>query len=155
MIVEVSNTFDEKRMYFVRNEENKASDSAMLIANWDKDFHVSPFNSRKGSYGLKALDPFNWPLSGERFDNSIQLYSDKHAKKIFARVSSTSAMKPSSMSSKRTFIFIFSWCWVGFLTFPRIIVEAAKLFFWRRLSVFYRPEVHASTISRHPTSDER
>ena len=154
MVVEVSNTFDEKRMYFVRNETT-SDDTATLTANWDKDFHVSPFNSRKGSYGLKSLDPFHAPLSGEKFDNSIQLYSSKHAQKIFARVSSTpSGIDPSTMTSWSTFKFIASWWWVGFVTFPRIVREAAKLFFKRKLSVWYRPEVTKHSIGRHATKDE-
>ena len=155
MIVEVSNTFDEKRMYFVRDVRNASDSSTTLVANWEKDFHVSPFNSRKGSYGVKSLDPFHPPLMGEKFSNTIQLYSSKHASKILARVSSSSpAVDPSTMSNWDTFMFLGSWWWVGFMTFPRIVREAAKLFFWRRLSVWYRPEVQKDSMGRHATQDE-
>lgn len=157
MVVEVSNTFDEKRMYFLR-DMNDASDNSTagnLTAKWAKDFHVSPFNSRKGSYGMTSLDPFQSPSAGEKISNSIQLYSSKNALKIVARiVSSSPAIDPSTMSSWNIFIFIASWWWVGMVTFPRILREAAKLFFRRGLSVWYRPEVQKDSIARNATKEE-
>ena len=157
MIVEVSNTFDEKRMYFLRDKGDALGNSTIggLAADWEKDFHVSPFNSRKGSYGITSVDPFYHPSAGEKFCNNIQLYSSKNALKIVARVvSSSPARDPSTMSSYDTYVFLASWWWVGFMTFPRIIREAAKLFFRRRLSVWYRPEVQKESIARDVTKDE-
>ena len=157
MIVEVSNTFDEKRMYFLRDTEGTSDNSTAdgLNAKWAKDFHVSPFNSRKGSYGINSLDPFKFPSKGEEISNSIQLYSSKNALKIIARiVSSSPAIDPSTMNSWDTFVFLSSWWWVGFVTFPRIVREAAKLFFRRGLSVWYRPEVLKESMGRRATTEE-
>lgn len=68
MIAEVNNTFDERRIYILQEREtreplHRISDMAAAAASevedieqgwfrhtWSKDFHVSPFNSRKGSY---------------------------------------------------------------------------------------------------------
>ena len=157
MIVEVSNTFDEKRMYFLRDttDPSDTSTASSLTARWAKDFHVSPFNSRKGSYGMTSLDPFNAPPAGEKISNSIQLYSSKNALKIVARiVSSAPAIDPSTMGGQDILAFLVSWWWVGFVTFPRIVREAAKLFFRRGLSVWYRPEVRKESIGRHATQEE-
>lgn len=156
MVVEVSNTFDEKRMYFLRDMADASKSIAgSIAAKWEKDFHVSPFNSRKGSYGMASLDPFHTPIASERLSTSIQLYSSKNAPKIVARVvSSSPAIDPVLMSTWDTTVFLASWWWVGFITFPRIVGEAAKLFFKRRLSVWYRPEVRKESIGRHATPDE-
>lgn len=67
MILEVNNTFDERRMYLLRpgsdddemdpDDREKTENALYFKETWQKDFHVSPFNSRKGSYSLRAIDP--------------------------------------------------------------------------------------------------
>jgi hypothetical protein len=51
--------------------------------------------------------------------------------------------------------FMTSWWWIGFVTFPRIVREAAKLFFWRKLHVWYRPEPRKDSIGRHADATEQ
>ena len=187
MILEVNNTFDERRMYLLKGPEtdeavsegldvdsevrrlvaddgakNKASipsdpGSSKYASTWPKDFHVSPFNSRKGSYSLSAVDPFAPHLLGKgSISNNIVLKSSKHHFKLNARVFSTSdPIDPFSFNTWGTFRFLASWWWVGFVTFPRIVREAAKLFFRRKLHVWYRPEVLKDSIGRIATEDER
>ena len=123
---------------------------------WMKDFHVSPFNSRKGSYALKALNPFpNVSYTKPTIDNTIILKSSKDHAKLVARLYSTgSALDPSSLGFKGTLRFVLSWWWVGFVTSPRILREAFKLFFKRKLNVWFRPEVLKSSVARLPTASE-
>ena len=156
MIVEVNNTFDERRMYFVRNQsEHMTTDTTKSFGRWAKDFHVSPFNSRKGSYEMKALDPWTQPGKGSRFRNVINLNSSKSHLKLVASVTATQdAIDPSSYTKLDTWLFLASWWWVGLVTFPRIVKEAAKLFFWKKLHVWFRPEVLRSTIGRQASTDE-
>ena len=91
MILEVNNTFDERRLYFLKraNESDshdaQRSDSIVFRHSWPKDFHVSPFNSRNGSYTLVAYDPFQ-NKSSLRVDNTITLNSSKDHAKIVARL---------------------------------------------------------------------
>ena len=184
IILEVNNTFDERRMYFLKDCNDTApgqapSDRAPRPGNdnptqnsgaqhdgartidepstrftnsWSKDFHVSPFNSRKGSYTLSAYDP----LSQGEVNNTITLSSSKGHPKLIARVFSTGAsIDPTSMGTLGSLRFVAVWCWVGFVTFPRIVREAAKLFFRRRLRVWYRPEVMRGSMGRHETGDEK
>ncbi|MCJ1441114.1 MAG: hypothetical protein MMC23_001600 [Stictis urceolatum] len=170
MILEVNNTFGERRMYFMKqgeleattdgypNEQRSAEANSQNIDskfshNWEKDFHVSPFNSRKGSYSLSAQDLL---LSGQpKVDNTITLISSKHSAKIVARVFSTgAALDPANMTLLSKVHFLASWFWVGFLTFPRILKEAAKLFFQRKLHVWYRPEVLRGSIGRTESARE-
>ncbi|KAL8852252.1 MAG: hypothetical protein Q9221_002854 [Calogaya cf. arnoldii] len=163
MILEVNNTFDERRLYFLKGghgnpKDEHATDPSPIKFkdNWAKDFHVSPFNSRKGSYALNAYDPFSPNLSGTgMIDNTITLSSSKSHAKLVARVFSTEASSdPATIGYWTSLRFIAAWWWVGFVTFPRIVREAGKLYFRRKLHVWYRPEVLKDTIGRRATNDE-
>ena len=170
MILEVNNTFGERRLYVLHGYgpieslktsnsemavlENTSSPQKRFVDNWPKDFHVSPFNSRKGGYSLKALNPFS--SQPAKVDNTITLTSSKEHAKIVARVYSTEPpLDPAKMGYSVTLRFIGGWFWVGFLTSPRILKEAYKLYFKRSLRVWLRPEVLPSSIGREPTSIER
>lgn len=217
MILEVNNTFDEKRMYFLKNQESEHTDpqrgrddgvtkelntgigspedgsisqnkavsiphpddepvhhsspSTNFKTTWTKDFHVSPFNSRKGNYTLNAHDPFassspssppSSLSSSKRRDqaiivnNTITLTSSKQHAKLVARVFSTEpSLDPSSLGFIEEIKLVAGWWLVGFVTFPRILREAAKLFFRRKLHVWYRPEVLRQSIGRRETRDEK
>ena len=168
MILEVNNTFGERRIYFLRqslsinvktyvgDQSFENSPSAQFTDAWSKDFHVSPFNSRKGSYSLTANDPFFPNMTGSLpVSNTITLNSSKQHAKLIARVFSTEpSLNPSTFGYWQGFRFIASWWWVGFVTFPRIVREAGKLYFRRKLHVWYRPEVLNSSIGRQATADE-
>ncbi|OCL10967.1 hypothetical protein AOQ84DRAFT_336611 [Glonium stellatum] len=171
MILEVNNTFDERRMYLLQAipDDSETAESGVLenghrghcvratkkfTNSWLKDFHVSPFNSRKGSYHLKAIDPFsNGNSSG--IDNTITLQSSKGYPKLVARVfSSDSPLDPTRLTFWEYFRFLTGWWWVGLVTFPRILREAAKLFFVKKLHVWFRPEVSLNSIGRNATNTE-
>ena len=180
MILEVNNTFDERRIYFLKGEALPNSElhpediscmegteeqgpsepnlrSHKFKCKWSKDFHVSPFNSRKGSYSLLAYDPFAQRSKGtESIDNTITLKSSKGHPKLVARFFAIDvAIDPSGFGVWSKSLFIAKWCWVGLVTYPRIVKEAAKLFFLRKLPVWYRPEPLKDSIGRHETERER
>jgi len=178
MILEVNNTFGERRMYLLDGSSPasppRTSDSEQTSGSeehgpqipirakskftdvWMKDFHVSPFNSRKGSYTLKAQNPFpSVHYENPLIDNTITLKSSKDHGKLVARLFSTGkAIDPDQLGFLGTLRFILSWWWVGFVTFPRIVREAGKIFFKRKLHVWFRPEVLTSSVGRSPTSAE-
>ncbi|KAL1590411.1 hypothetical protein WHR41_00810 [Cladosporium halotolerans] len=167
MILEVNNTFDERRIYLLRpgsgddemdpEDEEKTDNALYFKETWQKDFHVSPFNSRKGSYSLRAIDPLAAfeEFGHVRVDNNIVLRSDKGHPKLVARVFSTdqptSAMDVGNLQLVR---FILSWWWVGFVTFPRIVAQAGQLFFKKKLHVWFRPEVTPTSIGRSYDAEE-
>ena len=183
MILEVNNTFDERRMYFLKgdseicgalsrdeqekpvNEQDDASPlspqrsakSTLFRDRWAKDFHVSPFSSRKGSYSLAARDLFfGTPAQEATINNTITLSTSKSHTKVVARIFSTGpSIDPFRMSLWSKVHFFASWWWVGFITYPRIVKEAGKLFLQRRLRVWYRPEVLKDSIGRTETDRER
>lgn len=110
-----------------------------------------PSIHEKGAYSLTASDPFQDILqdSGPIFDNLIVLKSSKDHVKLTARVFSEGKPINSLTVSREEMIkFICSWFWVGLVTFPRILKEAALLFFKRGLSVWLRPEILPTSIGR-------
>ncbi|AEO55927.1 hypothetical protein MYCTH_2300262 [Thermothelomyces thermophilus ATCC 42464] len=182
MILEVNNTFDERRMYFLTEESFSESQSdgfstcscggqqskrpsqrvsceRTFRQAWPKDFHVSPFNSRKGSYTLTASDPLaSVGVQGMAAPISITitLLSSKGDPKMVATLSSAGdPLEPSTMTSRQKACFLASWWHVGFLTYPRILKQAAALFFRHRLRVWFRPEPLKGTLSRRATATER
>ena len=169
MITEVNNTFGERRLYLlhgsgpstpVRTPDSEAPTpdpwKLKFSDMWVKDFHVSPFNSRKGTYTMKALNPFPTPsFSSPSIDNTIVLKSSKDHGKIVAHLYSTGGpIALTQIGWIQTLGFISGWWWVGFLTFPRILREAYTLYFQRSLHVWFKPEVLSSGIGRLPSTTE-
>ncbi|CEJ82513.1 hypothetical protein VHEMI02574 [[Torrubiella] hemipterigena] len=160
IVLEVNNTFGERRPYIVfrgkDDEESSAMERSQITGSWDKDFHVSPFNSRKGSYSLLARDPLNTSMTKfHGLDVTIRLSSSKEHSKLVARLFGDGPpVDARELSALQTVKFVMSWCWIGFVTFPRIVKEAAALFFKRSLHVWYRPEPLKTTLGRVATSVE-
>lgn len=166
IVLDVNNTFDERRTYLVLRDfsgldkmalEGNGTPESRMKASWPKDFHVSPFNSRKGTYSLLASDPLGPGMEGFRgLDVTIVLKTSAGHAKFFARLFSEGAVvDPSKMTATQTLKFILDWCWVGFATFPRIVTQAAVLFFKRKLHVWYCPVPLKETQGRHADRVER
>ncbi|KAH6985951.1 hypothetical protein BKA56DRAFT_670171 [Ilyonectria sp. MPI-CAGE-AT-0026] len=171
IVLEVNNTFGERRPYLVERDfaaearnlhypgapEGEGASRPRIKGAWAKDFHVSPFNSRQGSYSLLASDPLGPDMQGFLgIDVTINLVSSKGHPKLVARLfSEGDAIEPSTMNVVRKTKFFASWCWVGFFTFPRIAKEAAVLFFKRRLHVWYRPEPLRESMGRLADNTEK
>lgn len=70
-----------------------------LNGTWKKDFHMSPFNSRNGSYSLLARDPFEGNMEGFRgIDIALNLVSSKGQPKLDVRLySEGKALEASQM----------------------------------------------------------
>lgn len=174
MIVEVNNTSDERRMYFLpqaaagkdsqiddadifRNANSRRLNTPVFQQDWLKDFHASPFNSRKGSYKIVVSDPLNTLSEGrDPIDSTITLKSSKGHAKIVARlVSDGQPVDPSKLTVVQKIHFLLSWWWVGFVTFPRMVNEAGRLLFQRGLHVWYKPAPLEKSLGRNADSAER
>lgn len=125
MIAEVNNTFDERRMYLLDNTVSNGvanADKSELLnfqCSWDKDFHVSPFSSRKGSYNLSVPDLFhsNGSQMAEAVHIRATLLSSKERPKLVARLWSNAApLDPAKISIFRALDFMISWSMVGWMT---------------------------------------
>lgn len=175
MILEVNNTFDERRLYLLKAEGKPNDDDdvreladetteppkpvhTVKFSNvWKKDFHVSPFNDRSGSYSLVASNPLDSVLTGDRMiDNTIVLRTPEGHAKLVARVYSEGPPKdPAKLGALSLVRVLFAWSWTGFVTFPRILREAWKLYFRRGLNVYFRPEVANTSIGRQHSHEEQ
>lgn len=199
MILEVNNTFDERRMYFLCDEKTKSQEgdsgattlseseseklkTARFTNKWKKDFHVSPFNDRDGTYSVSATDI----LRTGQLDVTIVLSDDSNnennetvthpnpsdsatqpppsspsaparpSPKIIARIytpASHPPISPITLSPPQQLLFTIRHGLTGFLTNPRILLEARKL--WTMgLTVFYRPEPLDTTVPRVEMEEE-
>ena len=165
MILEVNNTFDERHVYFLKAQDKSGDSTAELklesmevaitkpqrfTKTWPKDFYVSVFNSRKGSYSISASDPFFPIMSGTGpINTTITLNSSKAHAKLVARVFSASPpIDPSTMSAWQKTRFLLAWWWVGLATFPRTIQQALFSMLNRGLKWVYRPEPRKDTMPR-------
>jgi len=160
MVLEVNNTFDERRMYLLKSGMNASehdNPSAKFRDTWRKDFHVSPFNSRKGAYSLSALNPFRLgQFNAPGINNTIVLSSSKQHSKLVARLySDDTPLSIDSFTFRNLLVFVLQWSWLGFFTLPRILKEAFLLFFRKRLHIWLRPEVAVTSVSRTATDLER
>ena len=165
VILEVNNTFDERRIYFLRpniktSSGSDSSKSELLqpryTGTWAKDFYVSVFNTRAGSYSLAAHDPFFPHLSSSGTINStVTLSSPEGKAKLIARIYSVDdAIDPTAMSVGQKTRFLVSWWWVGLATFPRTIQQAVIILFRKKLPWVFRPEPRGTTIARHADETE-
>lgn len=166
IVLEVNNTFGERRPYFLLRDfageakylsgRNEAPTVARIRGSVAKDFHVSPFNSRKGMYSVLTSDPLGPGMQGFRgIDVTINLASSKGHPKLVARLfSEGDAIDPSAMGILQKTRFLISWFWVGFVAMPRIVKEAATLFYKHKLHVWYRPEPLKESLGRHADSLE-
>ena len=108
MVVEVKNTFDERGMYIMERKAGGGPVSKEAERNFEhsrqKDFHVSPFNSRDGSYTLQATDSYADGVAGNfSIDCNIVLKTADEKGKIVARVfSNASSLDAMSMMRWQT-----------------------------------------------------
>jgi len=145
VIAEVNNTFGDTHLYFLK-EKRKAETAFFVNYRVDKKFHVSPFNDMKGQYD------FYFDKPGE--DLKIQLDILKDGEKSFGS-GIGGALRPIKRWSIVSLLLTYPvQIW---LSMPRIFWQAGKLYFFRRLKVFKRPNpVSEYTVTqRGPAWQER
>lgn len=175
MVVEVNNTFDERRMYFLPSNMDQADDlreddnqsmkqdlsdsgspSRRFKYSWSKDFHVSPFNSRKGSYTLSACDPSlsevpSRTTSGKDkpfVDIKADLLSSKGRPKMHVRLWSTDTpLSPATISIWRAVVFLCSWFWLGWMTCKLLLLQILRCEIFRTTMADYVYTLQSSKYS--------
>lgn len=104
-----------------------------------RSFHVSPFNDRSGFYQVSLVDPLlNLSTNARPYFavKVVLLTADTKEKKLMADLKGQAV--PLSESSALSAIFQFPLAL--FLTTPRILYQAAKLHYKKKLDVFPKPE---------------
>ena len=117
IVLEVHNTFGEKHIYVTSGSQSIS-----------RQFHVSPFNDRLGTYNFRCTPPTSIELT---------LVTPEGKPKLVATLKGKQSVE---MASLWALILCVRYGWWIFLTFPRILFEAWKLHYRKRLPVYMRPE---------------
>lgn len=134
VLAEVNNTFHDRHVYHLPSLQPEGD---FLTARHAKEFHVSPFNDREGTYVFR----FNrQPL--EHLDIGVNLERD--GKTVFR---SWLSGRPRPFTSREIRRVLLRHPVAAAVTMPRILTQAAHLYFRKKLKVFKRPEPdHPGTI---------
>jgi len=134
VLVQVNNTFGETHLYVLAPEGEHGSFAAQ------KAFHVSPFFPRRGRYEFLFSEP------GEELAISITYFLDDRQA---LKASFIGTARP--MISRNLALMVLGHPLRAALTFPRIVAQAARLYFHKKLAVYPKPEPLSSmTIRQAP-----
>ena len=141
VLAQVRNTFGEMHLYLLSKPESAATSDRRQYTT-DKQFHVSPFFKRQGEYQFQLTEPVH------DLDNQINYFlADELV--LVARLQGQS--QPFTTRNLLGTILKFPLC--ASLTMPRILWQAAKLYWLGRLPVYDKPVPnHAMTVRNVPPS---
>lgn len=126
ILAEVSNTFGERHLYVASNLT--PSEKGEFDPTFEKLFHVSPFYARDGEYRFRFTRP------DKDYFMRIDLYRDN---KLALRGQMNA--KSLEFSGPRMLRTLVRYPLTAALTMPRILWQAAKLHFGKRLPVYTKP----------------
>ncbi|GAB1217858.1 hypothetical protein ATERTT37_007101 [Aspergillus terreus] len=183
MIMEINNSFYEKRNFFFRlTGDDIAVDSpqpqASTITATAKDtkervsvhFHSSASQSKhyKGSWeklifgspfekvGGSMTAKFVDPMLGPSLQSNLSSNTPDGQVKVTSRLASWGEpVDPLLSDSWSIASFVARWTHVGALSAPRIVKEALRIRFRGNLKYLQRPEVRADSVPRKQTKVER
>ncbi|MEN6474001.1 MAG: DUF1365 family protein [Syntrophaceae bacterium] len=138
VVTEVNNTFGERHVYVLGGKSDGHAYPAVFQT--DKAFHVSPFNDVSGSYELR--------FSSLQDEIDIQVDLLRDGEKVFG---AQLWGKARTMTAMQMAALILRHPLMPRLTIPRIYLEAAKLFFLKKLAYHPKPiPLSPMTIRRNP-----
>ncbi len=136
IVAQVRNTFGEMHLYLLDAGDSEPVDGRMRFIK-PKQFHVSPFFPRSGRYEFR-LTP-----AGDNIDNTIQYHLDDQLS-LVARI--FGAAMPMTATGLAKTIIAHPVC--ASLTMPRILWQAARLHWQRRLPVYEKPVPNSAMTIR-------
>lgn len=128
-LVEVNNTFGDKHVYVVDNPISKPTEEVIGHFKIYKGFHVSPFYDIKGEYEFKFSDI--------RENMNIQFDMNNQNDVFHARLT---GLKKLPLNKSTLFKTILKYPINAWLTMPRILWQAAKLYFIKKVPFYSRPQ---------------
>lgn len=145
VVAEVNNTFGERHWYLL-TEGRSSPDRPGTCFRADKVFHVSPFFDRVGHY------QFRFHRTSDKFVASIELVQANET--VLTAILEGAPLPVSPSACVQTLVrhpFAIA------MTEPRILWQAAQLYYKRKLPVFYKPppQSHLTTLRRRPSIRER
>lgn len=137
IVAQVRNTFGEMHLYLLDTQNAEKLDGRLRF-HADKQFHVSPFFPLKGHYEFRLTEP------GEAIDNTLNYHVNGQLS-LIARIHGQA--EPLTRDSLARTLLAHPICAV--LTMPRILWQAARLYWQRRLPVYHKP-VPDNTMTIRP-----
>jgi len=137
VVAQVRNTFGEMHLYLLDVQDAEKADGRLRFRA-DKQFHVSPFFPLKGHYEFRLTEP------GEAIDNTLNYHLNDQLT-LVARIHGQA--EPLTRDSLARTIIAHPLS--ASLTMPRILWQAAKLHWQRRLPVYHKP-VPDNTMTIRP-----
>ena len=148
-VAEVHNTFGEGHLYILKDGGKSRIGTEYLVP---KEFHVSPFNRVEGDYN------FHFSKLNDKMD--IRINVSKNKKNFFyARISG----KRLKITKYNLIKLILKYPIRTLLIIPKILAEAAKLYYVKNLDIIDKPEpsskrtyeaTYPAYISDFQTSDD-
>nr|ODN90544.1 hypothetical protein L203_01653 [Cryptococcus depauperatus CBS 7841] len=150
--LEVHNAFSESHCYVLRVDSPLRHEPAKgydLAFTFPRSFHVSPYNTRNGSYQVDVIDPFppGWsetPGFTPRFKVIVRLMTVDDQLKLTVVLSSgpspPTRLERSVRSVSGVLWALARWPGTLFLVQTRAYWQAYKLHYWKNLAIYPRPE---------------
>ena len=124
--VEVHNTFNESHLYILNSPTARTSKSSKYTH--EKQFHVSPFIGREGNYEFEfELTATYLKISITLFHNNQPIISTRYLGELIP------------LTRKNLFLNIRQLVFSVLLTESRILKQAYKLYFRKKLPIFNKP----------------
>ncbi|KAF8434888.1 hypothetical protein BGX38DRAFT_1275271 [Terfezia claveryi] len=158
VVLEVNNTFGEKHVYVVR-QDNPRNPATRKPFQWcgviDKRFHISPFNHRSGTYHIHVADPLDNMNQGLLFNIQMVVIHRAGYKTMAAGVRSVQPGMDIVQATWRDILYtVVVWGFTQWMAIPRTMLEAFMTF--KKGSVVYtRPEVLKGSGGRCPSEGEK
>ena len=141
VVTQVNNTFGEMHLYLLMNPESQPEDGRLQFSQ-NKQFHVSPFFERQGHYQFTLSEP------GKHLENQIHYFQGQQLM-LVARLHGKAQLLTTGNLLRTLLRYPLS----AALTMPRILLEAAKLYWQKKLPVYSKPlPDHAMTLRPVPPS---
>ncbi|KAF9468302.1 hypothetical protein BDZ94DRAFT_1209300 [Collybia nuda] len=154
VVLEIHNTFGETHVHVLEigtNEDENPPRGYDHQWTFLREFHVSPFNDRSGYYVISIKSPTHAPMKSAEYDLTpprptvrihlrAPLLSDAT---IPGDLKLTALLRPTvarPLGATSLFLVIIRIPFALLLSFPRILAEAWKLHYRKRLDVYIRPE---------------
>jgi len=131
IVVEINNTFDERHLYILDANNSypaRGANDCFLNFRAPKSFHVSPFNDMKGEY--------DFHMSNIEKSLDIRINIIRQGKVVF---NSRLSGEAKALDSKNMAWTILRYPLTATLAMPRILWQAARLHYQKRLPVFKKP----------------
>ncbi|HMO50287.1 MAG TPA: DUF1365 family protein [Kiritimatiellia bacterium] len=126
-LAEVNNTFHERHLYVLRDPERDAE--GWIRFHQSKAFHVSPFNDRRGDYLFRVrLDADN-----------LEVHVDIERDGAVVFQSGLIGRSVETLADRSLAKALIRFPAQNLLTLPRIHVQAARLYFGKKMRYFPKP----------------